>query len=442
MICNSNIMKCIYCNSEVELTSSDIITYAVTGAKLTKSFVCKTHNAFTNDTYEKKFIADLDFFRNHLGLTTRDGKPIQYRAGLLVDGAEVHNVKISNRESLYAPKDVVVGTDDNGNKIIMAPMDRIEIISKGKATPIDLNDIVVHKIIEADSFLGFHAVHSIAKMAYEWYCYVNDIEEFKEKHSDIVNYILGNKDGDFVDVIVDCQYYSGMDVLSEIGTNTFFQYDDVDGYRYVVVDFWKTISYRVRICKSPDECFDDGCSLFFKLYLYHIDGSKTQTEFAALCLDGSIKPKFNTIQLQNITVDIWRSFVKRIEKIMSTMVLSVYTLKREVDEITSKLKKYDVGKMDLARLLGFEENNIVATIEVICQIHLNKDKYDMTKSFNHNLPIVLNLDSNTIERTQEDKMDFLNFLVAMDREDKLSEYVWNGINTFNEIYENEMKLNS
>ena len=47
-------MKCIYCNSEAELTSSDIITYAITGAKLTKSFVCKTHNAFTNDNYEKK----------------------------------------------------------------------------------------------------------------------------------------------------------------------------------------------------------------------------------------------------------------------------------------------------------------------------------------------------------------------------------------------------
>lgn len=47
-------MKCIYCNSETELTSSDIITYAITGAKLTKSFVCKTHNAFINDNYEKK----------------------------------------------------------------------------------------------------------------------------------------------------------------------------------------------------------------------------------------------------------------------------------------------------------------------------------------------------------------------------------------------------
>ena len=48
-----SVMKCIYCNSEVELTSSDIITYAITGAKLTKTFVCKIHNAFTNDNYEK-----------------------------------------------------------------------------------------------------------------------------------------------------------------------------------------------------------------------------------------------------------------------------------------------------------------------------------------------------------------------------------------------------
>ena len=74
-------MKCIYCNSEDELTSSDIITYAITGAKLTKSFVCKTHNAFTNDNYEKKFVADLDFFRNQLGLTTRDGRSEERRVG-------------------------------------------------------------------------------------------------------------------------------------------------------------------------------------------------------------------------------------------------------------------------------------------------------------------------------------------------------------------------
>ena len=382
----------------------------------------------------------MDFFRNHLGLTTRDGKPIQYKADISVDGTELHNVKISNRESLYAPKDVVAGTDDNGNKILMAPMERIEKISKGKASTVDISDVIVHKTIEADSFLGFYAIHSMAKMAYEWYCYVNNIEEFKEEYCEIVDYILGNKDGDFVDVIIDGNYYFAMDKLSEIGTNAFFQYDDVDGYRYVVFDFWKTISYRVRICKSPNECFHDVRSLLFELYLYHIDGSKTQTAFGAFSIDSSTKPKFNTIQPQNVTIDIWRSFVKRIERIMSAMVLSVHTLKREVDELSSKLKKYDAGKIDVARLLGFEENNVVTTIDIISQLHLNKDKYDVTKSFNQNLPIILNLDSDTVARTQEDKMEFIKFLVAMDKENKLSEYIWNGISVFNEIYENEILI--
>lgn len=442
------IMKCIYCNSETELTSSDIITYAITGAKLTKSFVCKTHNALTNDKYEKQFVADLDFFRNHLGLTTRDGKPIQYKADITVDGIEMHNVKVSNRESLYAPKEVVTGVDGDGKKVLMAPMDKIEKISKGKASVVDISDVVLHKTISSDSFLGFHAIHSIAKMAYEWYCYKNNIEEFKEEYSDIVSYILGKADGDFVDkadgdfvdIIIDGNYYFAMDKLSEIGTNSFFQYDDVDGYRYVVVDLWKTVSYRVRIGKSSESSFSDANALSFELYLYHIDGSKSKTVFGAYSLDPNKRPAFYTVQPQNMTAEIWRVFVKRIEKIMSTMVLSIQALKREVDGLSSKLKKYDAGTIDVARLLGFEENNVVTTIDIINQLHLNKDKYDATKSFNQNLPTILNLDSDTIARTQEDKMEFIKSLVTMDKENKLSEYIWNGIYTFNKIYENEMNL--
>lgn len=433
-------MKCIYCNSEMELTSSDIITYAITGAKLTKSFVCKTHNAFTNDNYEKKFVADLDFFRNHLGLSTRDGKPIQYKADISVDGTKMHEVKISNRESLYAPKDVIAGIDDKGNKILMAPMERIEKISKGKANVVDISDVILHKTIVSDSFLGFHAVHSVAKMAYEWYCYVNNIEEYRADFEEIVRYILDNKEGDMVDIIIDGNYYSAIDQLSEIGTNAFFQYDDIDGYRYVVFDFWKTISYRVKICKSPTNKSLNLMSLLFKLYLYHIDGSKTQTVFGAISLDATKSPKFITTKPNDITIDIWRKFTKRIEQIMSTMVLSIYTLKKEVEELSSRLRKYDAGKIDAIRLLGFEENNIVTTVEIIGHLYLNKEKYDVTKSFNQNLPVILNLEGNTVTRTLEDKMQFIQSLVALDKENKLSEYIRNGISTFNEMYENEMNL--
>lgn len=118
-------MKCIYCNSEIELTSSDIITYAITGAKLTKSFVCKNIMLLPMISM-KKFVAELDFFRNQLGLTTRDGKSIKYKADISVDGTEIHNVMLSNRESLYAPKGVVAGTDNNGNKVLMAPIEKLK----------------------------------------------------------------------------------------------------------------------------------------------------------------------------------------------------------------------------------------------------------------------------------------------------------------------------
>ena len=61
-----------------------------------------------------------------------------------------------------------------GNKVLMAPMEKLDRISKGKATTVDISDVTLHKTITADSFLGGHALHSIAKIAYEWYCYINN----------------------------------------------------------------------------------------------------------------------------------------------------------------------------------------------------------------------------------------------------------------------------
>ena len=125
---------------------------------------------------------------------------------------------------------------------------------------------------------------------------------------------------------------------------------------------------------------------------------------------------------------------------MSSISLSIHILKREVKNLSTKLDKYDAGEISVTALLGFEENNIVTTIDILSQLYLNKDKYDMTKTFNQNLPIVLDLHSDTIGRTQGDKKKFIQLLVDKDKDNELSEYIWNGINFFNEIYENEMNL--
>lgn len=436
-----NIMKCIYCNSDKKLTSSDIITYAITGAKLTKSFVCETHNAFTNDNYEKKFVSDLDFFINHLGFFTREGNPIQYTADILVDGTEMHNVKVSNREALYAPKSVVSGFDNEGKKVLMAPMEKIEKISKGKNfSVVDMSDVTIRKTISSDSFLGFYAVHSIAKMAYEWYCFVNNIEELKEENNEIVNYILGENKSNIVEFIIDENYYFAIDQISEVGTNTFFQYDEADGYRYVVFDFWKTLAYRIKICKSSNAIPLKQNALFFESDLYRVDGCKSKAVFSIYDTDKNKKHPLCTVQPQNMSVEIWKGFVKRIEMIMSTMVLSINVLKREVDLLSSKLKKYNEEKIDTAQLLGFEENNVVAVIDIINQLYINKNKYDKTKSFNQNLPIILNLSSDTITRTEKEKNDFLEELGKMDKDKTLANYIQKRIDTFYEIFENEIKL--
>lgn len=61
----------------------------------------------------------------------------------------------------------------------------------------------------------------------------------------------------------------------------------------------------------------------------------------------------------------------------------------------------------------------------------------MTKSFDQNLSKILKLQDDTIIRTQEDKMNFVRFLMEKDKEKQLSEYIRNGINAFYKIYENE-----
>lgn len=147
-------------------------------------------------------------------------------------------------------KGVVAGVGNNGNKIIMAPMEKIKKIGNTSITTVDTSDVTLHKTITSDTFLDRYAVHSVAKMAYEWYCYVNNIEELRNEHQEIIDYILGNNTNNLVDIVIDEAYFSVIDEYSETGTNSFLQYDDIDGYRYVIFDLWKTIAYRVKICTS------------------------------------------------------------------------------------------------------------------------------------------------------------------------------------------------
>lgn len=61
---------------------------------------------------------------------------------------------------------------------------------------------------------------------------------------------------------------------------------------------------------------------------------------------------------------------------MTTMVLSINNLKRVVDSISTNLNYYDAGKIDIAQLLEYEENNILNVLEIINLLYENKMKYN------------------------------------------------------------------
>jgi len=137
-------MKCIYCNNESDLSVSDIIPAALTGAKLRKRFVCRYHNGFINDYYERKMISKLDFYRNLIGLTERDGDPVRFNARVEVDGYVVEEKTISDIASILDPKNPFRTEDESGHTVIIGETEqllRIKGATKERIQPIDMGKV-------------------------------------------------------------------------------------------------------------------------------------------------------------------------------------------------------------------------------------------------------------------------------------------------------------
>lgn len=150
-------MKCIYCNSCSNLTISDIIPFALTGAKLRKRFVCDEHNAFTNENYEKTVISQLGIFRNLIGLTERDGDPVRFIADLTIDKYVFNNVNISDKTSILGNNKRIFSTkDENGHKIVVGEKTsllKIKRASEEKIQDLNLSDVSITSTLDIRNLL-------------------------------------------------------------------------------------------------------------------------------------------------------------------------------------------------------------------------------------------------------------------------------------------------
>jgi len=406
-------VKCIYCNSEEKMTVSDIIPAALTGAKLTRRFVCNTHNKFTNDNYERDMIKQLAAYRNFIGLTERDGDPVRYYADLNIGDRTFKRVRITDNASVVSGDRIFRDTDSSGKTILAGGRDnllKINGATENNVETIDAKDFSI--VIRADLrelFISSQVLHAIAKVCYEWHCYINDIDGFiEEKYRDIVSYILSPEDEEApVELVVDAFTWELSDRVSRTGTNMLFEYNDYDGYTYVVFSLWNTILYKVKICESDTR--NEKETNFINTYLFHVDGTQESAMFGILGKAHVISESPEE-GLSRLCLEIR----DRLNKV-GQRDLSVDYINKHLDTIIKMLPRYKNGRLSIAQLLDFEHKDRVIPIYIIEQLFNEKDKYQETQSFTEIMVSILNC-GETYGVTEEKLKEILLRYSEMDKD--------------------------
>ena len=426
--------KCIYCNSD-DLSVSDIIPYALTGAKLTKKFVCHEHNDFTNVNFEKKAIFNFDFFRSSLGLTERNGNEIKYKAELIIDGISIPNVSISDRRSIYEDKKRLFQVEHNGKKVIVGNIEKLKQkkdVDPQNVESLDLSDVTVSiRFSLEDLFSSDEMLRTVAKIAYEWFCYANNIEAFdSNKYQNIVDCILLKQPVNGYVEVVD---YRVLDfALKDIcyyGSHGLFEYDDIDGFKYVIYCFLGIIYYKVRVSKSDQP----NTSLYnkYSLFLYDIDGSKRNVEFATCGVS-----TFPAVSARQAIKDHHAIYASNIEKLTQTTIWTLAKAKELVNDLNKAVNIYKNPPHDFARLVDYEDNERVATLRIVLFLFSNKDQYDFAKNFTENLKVLYSTNDTIIINVDENKK-FVAELLDAHNKGTLLESIENAISFFEKIVANE-----
>ena len=229
-------------------------------------------------------INQLGLFRNRLGLTERDGDPVRYKAEFSMGEYTFSNVSISDHTSIMDNSKRVFRIIDENRKTILvgnrSKLLKIKGVTDDKIKDISASDFsaVSHTNLQ-NLFISAATLHAVAKIAYEWHCYINDIESFdSQKYSDIVPYILNPESEEHpVELVIDAMTWALMDQFSQTGSNMLFEYCDTDGNTYVIFGFWGVIIYKVKVCKNDDVQFTNAN--IYNSYFYHVDGTDSGAMF-------------------------------------------------------------------------------------------------------------------------------------------------------------------
>lgn len=295
-----------------------------------------------------------------------------------------------------------------------------------------MSDVVVRITFSIEElFASDEMLHTIAKIAYEWFCAVNKVNKFiPECYQEIVDSILLKQPiEDVVEIVVDGNLDYALKDICHLGSHGLFEYVDANGYQYVIYNFWGIMYYKIRICNTgyPNT---DVCNCY-NLYLYSLDGDKSQTVFGTMG-----KSHFISMPAREAIKQYHKVYSQKLEQLVKTTVLSLRKTKLLTDELQKALCIYKQPPHDFAKIIDYEDNDRIMTIRIILFLLEHEDEYIFDKSYNENLKQLWGVDDILIVDVDDNKA-YVKCLLELHEKGILSSNIENGLSLFDRIFANE-----
>lgn len=294
---------------------------------------------------------------------------------------------------------------------------------------------VEYKFSLSELFMAKKMQRTVAKIAYEWHCYKNSICGYNiSKYDDIISLIIdGNEKEGMVECVVDAYAYSVATEVSELGTNSIYEYVDKEGSCYVIFNFWNVIIYKIKVSKNNKPvCKNDN---LIEMERYHVDGTADSLVFGIYSINGGIDIASESCvkalkRLNNL-------YIRNLEMLSTHTVITVFTLRQMIDELIIDIGDLESGKFDVADLLRYEEWKRVILIRILL-VFSQTAEYNFGLSFNTNLQQILGNEEFFV-MNKDGLNEFIKKILESYESGELIIEIKKGIEFFDICYKSEME---
>lgn len=370
--------------------------------------VCGNHNKKCSDEFESYISNELKYLFKHLEIKPKSKSSHQYNSTFIIDGIHC-NTKFDEVKNLFDGR--CFSGEKDGQKYLFGPVDKLQKAKKINFSTLKLLEGEVH-ITKKNSSSFYSIIYSnemlrlVSKIAYEWYCKVNSINEYKDIYKDIVDFIIEGykKEYDLVEVVTDKTFCD--EIIDDFGLGSYAISITTlqNGQIYVLFSFLGLVIYKIYI----------------KYCSFELHGVNSRTPFYVVSFDGIdyIKEtnQFNPCDIDSTEAEEGISILKDYillnhEKLLNTSIATLKSLKRRVDNISDIMNSNKDKTKLYFKLIGIHDSKQLSTIYILKQLADNENIINYENSFDDMLIQIMKTEDyrlNSTDLSNELKQDYDN----------------------------------